>query len=92
MSWLSPSWTICKDRTSQIRGNSLRTCIGNFDCAVHISEEATNAAVAVPWAIVGAIFTSGILGWGEHASRLHHAALITCRARNPSRHRFLYGH
>ncbi|KAF8526136.1 amino acid/polyamine transporter I [Gautieria morchelliformis] len=36
--------------------------IGAFDSAVHISEEATNAATAVPWAIVGAIAISGILG------------------------------
>jgi amino acid transporter len=31
---------------------------------VHISEEAANAATAVPWAIVGAIAISGILGTG----------------------------
>ncbi|KAF8527490.1 APC amino acid permease [Hysterangium stoloniferum] len=36
--------------------------IGAFDSSVHISEEATNAATAVPWAIVGAISISGILG------------------------------
>jgi amino acid transporter len=32
---------------------------------VHISEEASNASTAVPWAIVGAISTAGLLGWGE---------------------------
>ena len=31
---------------------------------MHISEEASNAAVAVPYAIVGAIFVSGVLGTG----------------------------
>ncbi|KAF9507561.1 hypothetical protein BS47DRAFT_1303851 [Hydnum rufescens UP504] len=36
--------------------------ICSFDSSVHISEEATNAATAVPWAIVGAIGISGILG------------------------------
>ncbi|KAF8582849.1 amino acid transporter [Ramaria rubella] len=36
--------------------------IGAFDSSVHISEEATNAATAVPWAIVGAIAISGVLG------------------------------
>ena len=36
---------------------------GSFDSAVHISEEASNAAIAVPWAIVGAIFVAGVLGW-----------------------------
>ncbi|GJJ13305.1 hypothetical protein Clacol_007557 [Clathrus columnatus] len=36
--------------------------IGAFDSSVHISEEATNAATAVPWAIVGAIGISGFLG------------------------------
>ncbi|THH07201.1 hypothetical protein EW145_g3543 [Phellinidium pouzarii] len=37
--------------------------ICSFDSAVHISEEAANAATAVPWAIVGAIFVAGVLGW-----------------------------
>ncbi|CEL55191.1 GABA-specific permease OS=Saccharomyces cerevisiae (strain ATCC 204508 / S288c) GN=UGA4 PE=1 SV=1 [Rhizoctonia solani AG-1 IB] len=36
--------------------------IGSYDSSVHISEEASNASVAVPWAIVGAIAISGILG------------------------------
>ena len=38
---------------------------GSFDSSVHISEEASNAAVAVPWAIVWAIGIAGVLGWGE---------------------------
>lgn len=37
---------------------------GSFDSSVHISEEASNAATAVPWAIVNAIGIAGILGWG----------------------------
>ncbi|CCO30325.1 putative amino-acid permease C15C4,04c [Rhizoctonia solani AG-1 IB] len=36
--------------------------IGAYDSCVHISEEASNAAVAVPWAIIGAIGISGVLG------------------------------
>ncbi|GJJ13302.1 hypothetical protein Clacol_007554 [Clathrus columnatus] len=36
--------------------------IGGFDSSVHISEEATNAATAVPWAIFGAVGISGFLG------------------------------
>ncbi|WWC93541.1 hypothetical protein V866_000376 [Kwoniella sp. B9012] len=36
--------------------------ICSFDCAVSISEEATNASVAVPQAIVGAIGSAGVLG------------------------------
>jgi amino acid transporter len=35
---------------------------GSFDASVHISEEASNAASAVPWAIVGAIAIAGVLG------------------------------
>ena len=31
---------------------------------MHISEEASNAAIAVPWAIVSAIGVAGTLGWG----------------------------
>ncbi|KAF9505496.1 hypothetical protein BS47DRAFT_1374301 [Hydnum rufescens UP504] len=36
--------------------------ICSFDSSVHISEEATNAATAVPWAIVGSTAIGGILG------------------------------
>ncbi|KAI0255444.1 amino acid permease-domain-containing protein [Lactifluus subvellereus] len=36
--------------------------ICSFDSSVHISEEASNAATAVPWAIVWAISIAGILG------------------------------
>ncbi|TXT04323.1 hypothetical protein VHUM_04210 [Vanrija humicola] len=36
--------------------------IGSFDCAVSISEEASNAATAVPAAIIGAIGSAGVLG------------------------------
>ncbi|BEI94486.1 uncharacterized protein CcaverHIS019_0700580 [Cutaneotrichosporon cavernicola] len=36
--------------------------ICSFDCAVSISEEASNASIAVPAAIVGAISSAGILG------------------------------
>ncbi|EKM52368.1 uncharacterized protein PHACADRAFT_260687 [Phanerochaete carnosa HHB-10118-sp] len=42
--------------------------ICSFDSSVHISEEASNAAVAVPWAIVGAIGIAGILGWAINVS------------------------
>lgn len=38
---------------------------GSFDSSVHISEEASNAATAVPWAIVNAVGIAGILGWGQ---------------------------
>ena len=44
------------------------TSVGSFDSAVHISEEASNAAIAVPWAIVGAIFVAGVLGWAINVS------------------------
>ncbi|KAF8961614.1 amino acid/polyamine transporter I [Flammula alnicola] len=42
--------------------------IGSFDSSVHISEEASNAAVAVPWAIVSAIGIAGLLGWAINMS------------------------
>ncbi|TFK47246.1 APC amino acid permease [Heliocybe sulcata] len=42
--------------------------ICSFDSSVHISEEASNAATAVPWAIVNAIGIAGILGWGINVS------------------------
>ncbi|KAI0674185.1 APC amino acid permease [Trametes maxima] len=37
--------------------------IGGFDASVHISEEASNARTAVPWAIVSAVGIAGVLGW-----------------------------
>ena len=37
--------------------------LGAFDACVHISEEASNASTAVPFAIVSAISCAGILGW-----------------------------
>ncbi|KDQ54536.1 hypothetical protein JAAARDRAFT_196453 [Jaapia argillacea MUCL 33604] len=42
--------------------------ICSFDSAVHISEEAANAATAVPWAITGAIAIAGVLGWAINVS------------------------
>lgn len=46
---------------------------GSFDSSVHISEEASNAATAVPWSIVCAIAIGGILGWGKN--EFHFAGL-----------------
>jgi len=37
--------------------------ICSFDSSVHISEEASNAATAVPWAIVNAVAVGGVLGF-----------------------------
>ncbi|KAJ3483085.1 hypothetical protein NLI96_g6547 [Meripilus lineatus] len=53
--------------------NSASFALGNFtncsfDACVHISEEASNASKAVPWAIVGAISIAGILGWAINVS------------------------
>ncbi|CAL1697988.1 unnamed protein product [Somion occarium] len=54
--------------------NSASFALGNFTNfngwpdGVHISEEASNAATAVPWAIVGAISIAGILGWAINVS------------------------
>lgn len=42
-----------------------------FDSSVHISEEASNAALAVPWAIVSAISIAGVLGLGAHQTNFH---------------------
>ncbi|KAH9475699.1 putative amino-acid permease C11D3.08c [Psilocybe cubensis] len=38
--------------------------IGSFDSTVHISEEAKNANVAIPFAIILAATSSVIIGWG----------------------------
>lgn len=64
LSFLAPLWTICE--LSLIRNWCLLLTSGegSFDSCVHISEEASNASVVVPWAIVGAISIAGVLGWG----------------------------
>lgn len=45
-----------------ITGSSTDSVLSAYDSAVHISEECSNAAVAVPKAIVGAIALAGVLG------------------------------
>ncbi|KAG6809830.1 hypothetical protein H0H92_014584 [Tricholoma furcatifolium] len=40
----------------------------SFDASVHISEEAGNAAIAVPWAITLAIGIGGVVGWAINVS------------------------
>ncbi|CCM01799.1 uncharacterized protein FIBRA_03866 [Fibroporia radiculosa] len=37
--------------------------ISGFDSSLHISEEASNASVAVPWALIGATSVACVLGW-----------------------------
>ncbi|EJT98695.1 APC amino acid permease [Dacryopinax primogenitus] len=37
--------------------------VSGFDGCVHISEEASNAAIAVPWGMVSAVFACCTLGW-----------------------------
>ena len=38
---------------------------GGFDASVHISEEASNARTAVPWAIISSVGIAGILGFSK---------------------------
>lgn len=42
--------------------------IGGYDASVHMSEEASNAATAIPWAIISSIAVSVVLGWGINVS------------------------
>jgi len=42
--------------------------IGAFDSTLHISEEATNASIAVPWAMVSACSIAAVLGWGVNVA------------------------
>lgn len=44
---------------------------GAFDSTVHMSEEALNAEVAIPYAIILACTSSGILGWGTVLLAFH---------------------
>lgn len=69
LSFLAPLWTICESFLHQRSPINLTSPIGSFDSSVHISEEASNAATAVPWAIIGAISIAGVLGTGEFANQ-----------------------
>ncbi|KAG2100162.1 amino acid permease-domain-containing protein [Suillus discolor] len=42
--------------------------IAGYDTSVHMSEEASNAAMAIPWAIVSSIAVSAVLGCGVNIS------------------------
>lgn len=39
--------------------------VGAFDSTTHLSEEAKNASVAVPWALMGMTSVACSLGWGN---------------------------
>ena len=45
--------------------------VGVFDSIVHVSEEATNAKVALPFAIILSAISGVVLGWGKSCSILH---------------------
>lgn len=49
LSFLAPVWTICECAPPSSSPVPSLTPIGSFDCAVSISEEASNAAYAVPY-------------------------------------------
>ncbi|KAE9388079.1 amino acid transporter [Gymnopus androsaceus JB14] len=42
--------------------------VGGFDSTVHIGEEARNASVAIPWAVILSTATTCILGWAINVS------------------------
>ncbi|PBK92912.1 amino acid transporter [Armillaria gallica] len=50
--------------------------VGCYDAPVHMSEEATNASIAVPMAIIFSIFSVSVLGWAMNIS------LVFCMGRN----------
>jgi hypothetical protein len=67
--------------------------IGSFDSTVHISEEASNAATAVPWAIVWAISIAGVSGLGTPPITLVRVAsyLVHLRRSGERSARILHG-
>jgi len=42
--------------------------LGAFDASLHLSEEATNASTAIPYAIISSTVLSLIFGWGGATS------------------------
>ncbi len=71
LSFLYPLWSIGNTHSILNHMLLLRSArlSGAFDSTVHISEEATNANVAIPFAIILAATSSSILGWGTHYIR-----------------------
>lgn len=67
VSWLPCGLSVRLIRLKAINVSAECAATGSFDSSVHISEEASNAAVAVPWGIVGAIAIAGVLGTGKFA-------------------------
>ena len=65
---------------------------GSFDSSVHISEEASNAATAVPWAIVYAIGIAGVLGWGMFFFHFDGGAAGDVVSSDQCRARLLHGY
>lgn len=74
LSWLSPIWTIGMSQSylntvTRHQGRvpdrtfMLTTMIGGFDSCVHMSEEAANATIAVPYGIIMSIGSCWIFGW-----------------------------
>ena len=72
LSFLAPVWTIGESSGRLISVNRcllhayLLRLAGAYDSPVHISEEATNARTAVPFAIISSAVIAGLVGWGEN--------------------------
>ena len=94
LSFLSPLWTICKSLKSALplAIPLIDRTLGSFDSSVHISEEASNAATAVPWAIVYAIGIAGVLGWGMFFFILSVERLSDVVSSDQRRARLLHGY
>ena len=69
LSFLAPLWTIGTGltllRVMHAADMNFPSILGGFDASVHISEEASNARTAVPWAIISAVGIAGLLGWSK---------------------------
>ncbi|KAI6163157.1 amino acid permease-domain-containing protein [Pisolithus thermaeus] len=63
LSLLTPLWTVCAFFLTYYFSMQTSHCEAAFDASVHISEEASNAATAVPWAIVCSNIIATLLGW-----------------------------
>ncbi|KAL0063973.1 hypothetical protein AAF712_009040 [Marasmius tenuissimus] len=62
LSFLAPIWTISKSGIPSPWYPTYSRNSGGLDSSVHLSEEATNAATAIPWSIVSSVTIGGILG------------------------------
>ena len=76
-----PSVRIVPPQTASHPKRNISSSAGAFDSTLHISEEAANANIAVPWAMISACSIASIFGFGARCLTHLEANFygLTCR-------------